>query len=206
MNIFSPTQFDKIISALRLGQVGILPSESSYGLSCAATNQTAVEKIFKIKNRDSNKSVLVLVKNISQAKKYLKCNGLLDNLAKKYWSESCQLPLTIVGEYKKSWFTKKISAGVVSSQNTIAVRVTKHQVLSKIISGLGEPLVSTSANLADAPSIYDAQVALKEFSFFENQPDFLVDCGILPPNEASTIVSVVNNELEILRQGELYIG
>lgn len=206
MEIFSPEQLDKIILALRAGKVGILPSESSYGLSCDANNSTAVEKIFKIKNRDSNKSVLVLVKDIKQTKKYLKWNKLLAELAQKYWTKSNSLPLTIVGEYKKSWFTKKIPTGIVSAQNTIAVRVTKNEFLAQIISSLNCPLVSTSANLSGAPAIYDAQVAVKEFSFFENQPDFLVDCGVLPPNEPSTIVSVINNELKTLRQGELHVN
>ena len=229
MKILKQNQLDNAVEYLQQGKTLVFPTETSYGLGCDATNQKAVDKIFKIKGRTSDKPLLVAAHTIEMAKKYLVWNDLLEKLANKYWPG----PLTIVGEYLSlrgadsdeaisrfcsdnkgiatslSSFVPRndnLADGVVSQDNTIAIRVTAHPLLSSIIEKLDRPLVATSANLADAGDIYSASEATKVFSGQNQKPDIIIDSGELPRRLPSTVVSAVGGQLKILRQGELVIN
>lgn len=196
MLIFKKENLNQVVDLLKEGKVLIFPTETSYGLGCDATNQEAVDKIFKIKNRAKNKPLLVLVSSVAQAKKYLIWNETLDNLSQKYWPG----PLTIVGECHKS-----LAMGVLSSDGTIAVRVSDHPLANMLCKKIGEPLVATSANISGQSEIYSAEEIKEEFSDCVNCPDAFLDLGDLPLHPPTTIVSVLDDELKILRQGEIII-
>jgi len=205
MKVVTEINVELIVFSLRTGQVLVLPSETSYGLSCDATNQAAVEKIFKIKGRESGKAVLVLADSIAMAKKYLKWGKVINRIADKYWSGNSRMPLTVVGEHKKRFFAKRLAASVISKENTLAVRVTHHSLLKEICHQLGHPIVSTSANLAGATPLYDPKKIIRQFFGRNIEPGAIVDAGILPFAKPSTIVSVVGNKSTVLRQGELKV-
>lgn len=179
------------------GQVLVFPTETSYGLGCDATNQASVDRIFKIKGRADDKPLLVVVDSIEAAKKYLVWNEHLEILANKYWPG----PLTIVGEYLGG----NLAQGVVGKDGTVAVRVTDFSLLKSITSKINRPLVATSANLAGEPSLFDSQAIVDVFKDRENQPDIILDQGLLPQSPATTLVSVVGNNFKILRQGNLKV-
>ena len=191
MKVVNQCNLAEALAALRAGQIVIFPTETSYGLGCDASNQEAVDKIFSIKQRRSDKPLLVVVPDIEMAKKYLVWNDLLEDLSKKYWPG----PLTVVGEYNQK---EALAMGVVAADNTIAVRVTDFPLTKFLSESLGGPLVATSANLADAGDIYDSKK-------IEVKSDILIDGGVLPRNPPTTIVSVVGNNLQILRQGQIQI-
>jgi len=384
MEILKTSEIDKIIDRLNSDQTIIFPTETSYGLGCDATNQTAVDKIFQIKGRPENKSLLVVVANIKMAKKYLYWNDKLENLAEKFWlppppappqagGEIIVPPVTIVGEYipllsrrgegrsrpfvsqdltlvlplkgeedapllsrrgegrsrllgfirtiglrrkfrKESTKAEKIlwyhlnhrklgglkfrrqhgigqyivdfyqpdtqvivevdgdvhfvedknvqsdmdrtrwlesfgykvmrfdnldilknlkgvldkiyfnceqlkrdpllvsplkggdlASGVVSKENTIAVRVTHNIWLKELCMRFGKPIVATSANIAGAGEMYDQKELVNIFAIRTPAPDVIVDGGVLQKKIPSTVVSVVNNELKVLREGEAKI-
>jgi len=197
MVILKEEKLLQVVNHLQNGKVVVLPSETSYGLSCDATNQKAVDKIFKIKNREEAKSLLIVVPNIDEAKKYLEWNSSLDKLANKYWPGS----LTIVNSAKKS----KLAKGVVSNQGTLAMRVCALPILVEILELCQQPLVSTSANISGENPLYDHREIIRVFKDRQYIPDAILDYGLLPFNKPSTIVNVVGNKLKILRQGELVI-
>ena len=191
MKVISNNQLSIAVKYLKQGKILVFPTETSYGLGCDATNQNAVNKIFKIKGRQSDKPLLVVIPSVEMAKKYLVWNDLLSDLSKKYWPG----PLTIVSEYNKK---ENLATGVVASDNTVAVRVTNNPIAKFLSEKLGRPVVATSANLADAGEVYDPKK-------IEIKTDIIVNGGVLPHNPPTTIVSVVNNNLQILRQGQLQI-
>lgn len=202
MKILSKKNLAEVATELIAGQTIVFPTETSYGLGCDATNQNAVDKIFEIKKRPQTKSLLVVVPTIEMAKKYLQWNDLLEQLANKYWPG----PLTIVGEYKSDQPTaNQLADGVVSKEKTLALRVIDNPVAKFLSEQLGKPLVATSANISETEDTYIAQEIIKNFSNQEFQPDIILDYGELPKNKPSTIVSVVGNELKILRQGNVQI-
>ena len=210
MQILSPDQLEEAAVMLKKGKILVFPTETSYGLGCDATNQSAVDKIFKIKERSADKQLMMVVPEVEMAKKYLAWNSLVDRVAIKYWPG----PVTVVAEYigniLKAGLGKiqkvyLLANGVVSDAGTLAVRVTAHPVVKFLSEKLGRPLVATSANIAGAGEIYDSQKLVKVFSTRAVQPDALVDNGLLPHHLPTTLVRIRQGKLEILRQGEVKI-
>lgn len=206
MQILSQNNLDIAVKLLREGKTIVFPTETSYGLACDATNQQAVNKIFKIKIRPVGKPLLVVVPSVKMAKKYLRWNELLEKIAKKYWPG----PITAVGNAKnrvwKFWQTNKLARGVIDSEDTVAVRVTDYPLAKILSERLKRPIVATSANLSSAGDIYDSQEIIRQFYNSKFAPDALIDGGVLPPTRPTTIVSVADNQFKILRMGERMVN
>ena len=197
MKILSECNLSEIIVEILNGKIIVFPTETSYGLGCDATNQKSVDEIFKIKGRKSDKPMLVVVPTIEMAKKYLKWNQTLNKLAIKYWPGA----VTIVGEARN----ESLANGVVSRDGTLAVRVTDFPLLISITEKIGRPLVATSANISDAGEIYDADEIYKTFENRPAQPDLILNYGVLPKRQPTTIIGVVGGKFSVLRQGELKV-
>ncbi len=193
MEIIFPSAIPLLVEKIKKGATLIFPTETSYGLGCDATNQTAVNRIFAIKGRDPNKPLLIVVPSVEIAKQYLVWNDTLEKIAEKYWPG----PLTIVGQGG----LQTLPPGILAADGTIAIRVTADPWLEKFTTLLGRPLVATSANLAGHTELYDPADIIKHFSTASEQPDFLVDGGVLPKNPPTTIVRIAGEDLQILRRG-----
>src|SRR3989339_1068363 len=198
MNIMTECNLAQIISEILNGKVLVFPTETSYGLGCDATNQESVNKIFKIKGRSDDKPLLVVVDSIETAKKYLRWNETLEKLAQKYWPG----PLTIVGEYTGG----NLANGVVGKDGTVAVRVSAYPLIQSITQKIQRPLVATSANLAGEPSLFDSTEIINVFINQVEQPDIILNYGVLPKSEPTTLVNVVGDRVGVLRQGKIIIN
>jgi len=197
MQIISLDNLEIAVEVLKQGQTLVFPTETSYGLGCDATNQTAVDNIFQIKSRSERKPLLVVVPNVEMAREYLAWDDLLENLAAKYWPG----PLTIVGKAKGG-----LTQGVISPENTLAVRVSAHPVVKYLSENLGRPLVATSANISGAGDLYSAKEIETIFEQNEIAPGAIIDAGDLALAKPTTIISVGDGQIQILRQGELIIS
>jgi len=200
MDIIPQSQLNipNIVSSLKDGKVIVYPTETCYGLGCDATNQAAVDRIFEIKGRQRDKTVLMLVDSVSMAQSYMEWSPLIDRIARTYWPG----PVTVVGFAKVGILFPQ---GLVADDGTIALRVTTHDIAAEMSRNLGKPLVSTSANLAAHESPYDIDDVLSMFREAWAQPDIVIDGGVLPHQAPSTIVRVVNGKVEVLRQGEVVV-
>jgi len=196
MEILKKDNIQQAIKYMQQGKTGIFPSETSYGLGCDATNQEAVDRIYDIKNRNKEKSLLVVVPTIQKAKEHLVWNDDIEKLANMYWPG----PLTIVGKSKGN-----LAKGVISQKDTIAVRVTNHPILKQISSEIGTPIVATSANITYQGDVYVVDKIIEMYRDKEYTPDFLLDFGSLPKKDPTTIVSTVDG-IRVLRQGEVKIN
>jgi len=104
MKILTECNLAQIVVELLNGKTVVFPTETSYGLGCDATNQEAVDRIFKIKERRGDKPLLVVVPTVAMAKKYLVWNNLLEKIASKYWPGA----VTVVGSYSTPPFKEGI--------------------------------------------------------------------------------------------------
>lgn len=190
---------DSLVDVLKQGQTLVYPTETTYGLGCDATNTEAVNKVFQIKKRQKDKSVLVIASHVNMMMDYVKWTPKMQELAMKYWPG----PLTMVVPLKRR---VELPEGVVSPDNTIAFRVTEHPLVFELTEKLGRPLVSTSANIASLESPYDIESVLAMFQDAEAQPDIIIDAGELPHHAPSTVIKVVGNFIEVLRQGEVVVN
>lgn len=128
---------------LALGKIILCPTDTIWGLSCDAFNKSAVERIYTIKKRDRTKPLILLVSSISMLKKFARnIHPRVENLIDLY-----EKPLTVIHEA-----SDKLPDYLITDTGTIAIRLTKDETLQALISNLGKPIVSTSANLQGAPS------------------------------------------------------
>jgi len=187
----------ELVQQLKNGAVIVYPTETCYGLGCDATNEEAVKRLFQIKQRQQEKTVLVLMSDVSMAKEYVVWTPKLEELALKYWPG----PLTVVSEA----LVDGLPQGIIGDDGTLAFRVTSHPLAHDIVELLQKPFVSTSANIARMESPYDIESILQMYSNEELKPDIVIDAGNLPQRNPSTIVRVLNGNVQVLRQGELVV-
>lgn len=127
----------KSIEVLKKGGIIIYPTDTVWGIGCDATNDKAVQKIFKLKKRMDHKSMIILIcqpENIQTVVE--KVPTIAFDLM-----ESWNKPLTIVYDNAKN-LAKKL----IGDDKTIAVRVSQNEFNKELIKELGHPIVSTSAN------------------------------------------------------------
>lgn len=180
------------IKILKKGKILVVPTDTVYGICSDATNEKAVEKIFRIKNRDKNNPLNILVSSIDMAKKYTKnFNKIAETLANKFWPGA----LTMVLE--KNDLISKI---VTANKETIGVRIPDNEVTLNIINELNLPIACPSANISGRPS---GTVIEDIKSDFKDNVDIYIDCGPSKIGIESTIVKINENSVEILRQGKI---
>lgn len=188
----------EIVDALKRGQTIVYPTETCYGLGCDATNMRAVARIFDIKQRQKDSPLLVVAGDIAMMRTYVMWNNVLQRLADRYWPG----PLTVVAEAN---FENVLPAGVVADDGTVAFRVTNYPLAVELSRKINGPLVSTSANITSFESPYNIASILEMFERAPYQPDIIIDAGTLPHHSPSTIVRVEDDEITILRQGEIIV-
>jgi len=136
------------LKTLRAGGVILYPTDTVWGLGCDATNSEAVKKIYSIKQRAANKSLIILVNSPSMLTRYV------DNPPEValQLAELAESPLTIV--YDRG---RNLAEGVASADGSVGVRICADPFCDELITALRKPLVSTSANISgsDAPAIFD---------------------------------------------------
>jgi L-threonylcarbamoyladenylate synthase len=176
---------DKIVSLLKSGAIGLLPTDTIYGLSAVAMKKDAVEKIHNLKKRDDKKPLIVLVSSIKQFQ-LLGINDSQPKAIKKYWPG----PLSVI--FESFVILKWLDLGTKS----LAVRMPDNKELLDLIKKTG-PIVSSSANLQGqkpASSVKEAE------EFFGSSLDFYVDVGPLE-GQPSTLAKIENNQLIVIREG-----
>ncbi|HUX95889.1 MAG TPA: L-threonylcarbamoyladenylate synthase [Bacteroidales bacterium] len=136
------------LTALRSNGIVLYPTDTIWGLGCDATSQEAVEKIFRIKSRDENKSLLILVNSEQMLERYVHD---IPEIALELISVA-DGPLTII--YPKG---KNLAKGVCSEDGSAGIRICRDEFCNEMISRFRKPVVSTSANFSGnlSPQFFD---------------------------------------------------
>jgi len=140
-------EVEKTVKILRSGGTILYPTDTIWGLGCDATNQKAVDKIYKAKKRVEGKSLLMLVDSIDRITDFVdKLDPVILDLVKNY-----DRPLTVIYPVAKN-----VAKGVSAPDNSIGIRVVNDEFCKLLIARFGKPIVSTSANISGdpAPVIY----------------------------------------------------
>lgn len=136
---------DDIESCLRVlknGGVILYPTDTVWGLGCDATNEKAVDKIFKIKKRAEEKSLIILLSQEEQLKNYV-----ADETPEVYdFIKGIKKPVTII--YNDA---KNLAKNVIGNDGSIGIRITEDKFCKKLIAAFGKPIVSTSSNISGYP-------------------------------------------------------
>lgn len=129
----------KALEVLRNGGVILYPTDTVWGLGCDATNDEAVNKIYEIKQRADNKSMLVLVDSEAKIERYV---NDVPELAYDL-IEMSEKPLTIIYESSKN-----LSENVSKKNQTVGIRVTREDFSKRLLQQFKRPIISTSANIS----------------------------------------------------------
>lgn len=186
-NLLNP----EILRFLKQGKIGVFPSDTLYGIHADALNPEAIEKIYKIKEREPNKPFIILISKPQDLNLFGIEYEFAENILNTYWPGS----LSVVFPCFLEKFKYLHRGG-----KSLAFRLPAKQELQKLISQTG-PLASTTVNISGEPPIETAQEAVAKFG---EEIDFYVDEGKVsaPP---STVITFENGKVVVLRQGALKI-
>jgi len=131
------------VEVLKTGGLILYPTDTIWGIGCDATNPEAVAKIYKLKQREDTKSMLVLIENPNLLNIYL------EQVPEIAWDliDVTDKPLTII--YPKA---KNLAKNLVDADGKIGIRVVKHTFCESLLQAFRKPIVSTSANISGQPS------------------------------------------------------
>jgi len=181
---------DKAAKILKAGGIVAIPTETVYGLAGNAFNETAVAKIFAVKERPFFDPLIAHIAEIEELENLaeeIPKNARL--LAEKFWPG----PLTLVLPKKEN--VPNLTTGGLS---TVAVRMPKKQIARDIIKRAGFPLAAPSANKFQHLSPTSAEHVLAQL---DGKIDGIVDGGVCEIGVESTVVGFKNDMPVIYRPG-----
>lgn len=182
------------IHTLNEGKVVAIPTETVYGLAANIFDESAVKKIFEIKNRPNNNPLIVHLKSAEQLKEVAKdIPPLAAQLASHFWPGALTLVL------KKQ---DCISNWVTSNKNTVAIRVPNHPLTLELLRNLDFPLAAPSANPFGSIS---PTKALHVYDYFQNDIDVILDGGNCKNGIESTIIGFEEEQPILYRYGAIPI-
>ena len=186
---------EKLAKAVRVlcgGGVVAFPTETFYGLGADARNETAVEKIFRIKGRNFRNPLSVIVANDREVIPLVEeIPATAKILMQTFWPG----PLTLIFRAAPS-----VSSRLTGGTGKIGIRVPSHPVARFLAAALSGPLTATSANLSGGPECSSADAVIRTLG---DLPDAVIDGGSTPGGAGSTILDVTVSPPRILREGAI---
>ncbi|MEK7187433.1 MAG: L-threonylcarbamoyladenylate synthase [Patescibacteria group bacterium] len=180
--------YREAVRRITQGEVGIIPTDTLYGVVCDARNAKAVQKIYTIRKRDPQKPCIILIGEASQIKQFgINVDGKTTTILKKVWpgKVSVVLPCPL----KKFQYLHR-------GTNSLAFRLPKNKKLAEFLKKTG-PLVAPSANLEGTPP---ATTISEARQYFGSHVDFYITAG-RKQSLASTVVAIQDGKIRIIREG-----
>jgi len=175
------------ISVLKQGKPILYPTDTVWGIGCDATNEKAVAKIYKIKQREERKSLIVLVDSLEM----LLAHVAVPEKALQIIEKSTT-PTTIIYPNPTG-----LATNVLAEDNTVAIRIVQDNFCAQLIKQFGNPIVSTSANVSGE---------ITPTSFKEIGPAILESVDYIVnlhrekiTHKSSTILKIENDEVIVIR-------
>lgn len=181
---------EESLRVLNEGGVILYPTDTVWGLGCDATNAKSVEKIFEIKNRPFNKSLVVLV---ADERTILQYTAGIDLEVFNYLDTAVK-PTTVIYENALG-----LADNVTAVDGSVAIRICKELFCKTLIKRFRKPIVSTSANLSGEPS----PGIFKDISkVIIERVDYTVGYRQLEetPAEPSKIIKWENGQVQFIRK------
>lgn len=179
---------DKVVECLKDGGIIAYPTDTYYGIGCDIMNKKAIEKVYQIKKRDPAKPFSFICSDLKHISDYAKVSNYAYRTMKRFLPG----PYTFILEgsklVPKIMLTKRKSAGI---------RVPDNQICMDIILALGNPIISTTATFANDEPILDAWFISETYP---TQIDIVIDGGPVP-NRPSSVISLIEDEPEVIREG-----
>jgi L-threonylcarbamoyladenylate synthase len=180
---------EKASKIIKSGGIVVFPTDTVYGIGCDPYNKEAIQKIYKIKSRESSKSLPILAFSKEVATKIAEFDKNAEKIAEKIWPGPLTLILKLTDE--------KLKASL-NIDNKIAIRVPKHQCTLELLEKC-DFLVGTSANISGTGPFRNPEECYQNIQDF----DLFLDGGTIASGGESTIIEFEEGKLKIHREGVL---
>lgn len=175
----------EIVRILRDGGVVLMPSDTCYGFLGDASNESVKNKICDLKKMPFDKPISLFVGDVYDVFDILD----MDEFGRELVLQFMPGLLTVVASSKEG--------------ESLGVRVPDHSLMMAVAKEFGAPLFTTSANLHGEECPYGLETIVDQLGGALNEVDLIIDGGVLDANSPSTVVKVLDHQIEILREGDL---
>jgi L-threonylcarbamoyladenylate synthase len=182
----------QVQKTLRFGGVGVIPTDTIYGIVGLAMSKKTVLRIYKLRDRNPKKPMIILISSFSDLRKFgVSLDRQTLDVLRKMWPGKVSVVLSC--NSKKFVYLHR-------GTNSLAFRIPIKKSLHRLLKVTG-PLVAPSVNLEGKPPAKTIKEAEK---YFRNKVDFYVNAGRLA-SKPSTLVEVINRKVVVLRKGSVKV-
>lgn len=187
----APGAIDRAAAYVRQGRLVVLPTDTVYGVGCAAFDEAAIRRLYAVKQRPYHKAIPILLADLAGLTAVTAhVPPQAQALIQLYWPG----PLTII-------LPKRPALPAVLSPNEgIAVRIPNHPAARALIRAAGGAMAVTSANRSGQPA---AQTAVQAATYLGDGVTAVLDDGPAPMGQASTIVDCTGDDMHLIRSGPI---
>lgn len=179
----------KAVEILLGGGVVIYPTDTVYGLGCALFNKKGIERIYEIKKQSRKQPFSFICADLKDISQYAK----VSDFAYKTMKRLLPGPYTFILEASR--LVPKI---ILPKRHTTGIRVPNNPICLALVAELGQPIISTSVKNERDEFLSDPREIEEQF---KHSVEMVIDGGILSA-EPSTVISLINDQVEIVRLGK----
>ncbi|MBU0705739.1 threonylcarbamoyl-AMP synthase [Patescibacteria group bacterium] len=184
------------IKVLKAGGVIAHPADTCYGLAADLMNESALKRLQQIKGRDAGKPMSIMLPAYLKPK--ISQYAVLNEFSEAVCEKLLPGPITIV--LPKG---PKIPDYFFPEMPTVGIRIPYDAKTNDLLMAFNGPLITTSANLSDQPVCCSCQDVISVFKNNEHYPDLLLDGEIHGACLPSTVITLENDRVRILRPGPM---
>lgn len=183
-------EIQKCIEVLKAGGLILYPTDTVWGIGCDATNESAVAKVFELKQRQDSKSLIIIVSSDGMLQKYV------EEVPDLAWDiiDISNKPTTII--YSNG---KNLAKNCLAEDFSIGIRLIKNGFANQLVHHFKKPIISTSANISKSNTPKRFEEINEDV---KNGVDFIVNEHFDSGNKsASSILKLeINGEIKVLRK------
>lgn len=188
---FDKEDMAEAVRVLKAGGVILYPTDTVWGLGCDATNAEAVERIYRIKQRQDSKALIVLADSEAMISRYVA------EVPEVAWDviELATKPTTVIFDRGLN-----LAPNLLAQDGSVGIRLSREAFSSQLCFHLRKPIVSTSANVSGQPSPRIFREIIEEI---RQQVDYVVryrQDDITPASPSSVIKLGRGGEVKIIRE------
>jgi tRNA threonylcarbamoyl adenosine modification protein (Sua5/YciO/YrdC/YwlC family) len=184
-----PRHVQRAVATLEAGGLVCYPTDTYYGIGCDLFQKRAIERLALLKRRDARKPFAFLCADLSEVARY----AIVDNEKFRLLRRLFPGPYTVVLPA-----TRLVPRTALTRQRSVGVRVPDAPVAVALVTGLGRPLATTSASVADEEPLLDAAEIQERLG---HAVDLILDGGVTL-NEPSTVIDLTGSVPVVLREGK----
>lgn len=183
-----PRKLKQVAELLETGGVIAYPTDTVYGFGCDLLNRRAIDRIYRIKGMNPKQLLSFVCPDLSQISRYALVNDFAFHILRRILPG----PFTVILEA-----SREVPKKLLQKRKTVGIRMPDSPIALELVRTLGRPIISSSVTDAEGNSLGDA---MDIRDLYDKVLDAVIDGGYVHP-EPSTVISLVDDEIEVIREG-----